>query len=129
MRINDSETIVVCDVDGTLIRPIVDFPEGFLRNDIVKIKNPYDEQEYTYEIHHEHISLLRQYKGRGFYIKVWSAGGVQHAVSVVKALGLNDGTVDEVETKPIKNMDDKKSSVHIIGSRVFIPRFGFEEEK
>lgn len=129
MRINNSETIVAVDIDGTLIRPVDSSFKNTIENGFITVINPYDDQEYTYETHTEHINLLRQYKGRGFYIKVWSAGGVKHAVSVVRALGLNDGTVDEVETKPIKHMDDKKSPVHIVGSHVFIPRLGFTEEK
>jgi hypothetical protein len=123
MKINENEVIVTCDVDGTLVRPATE-------SDLIVtyITNPYDKKTYKYVIHDEHIDLLRQYKGRGFYIRVWSAGGVKHAASVVKALGLDDGTVDDVETKPMKHVDDKKDGMHIIGSRVFIPKTGFSEE-
>lgn len=130
MNINNAEVIVCCDVDGTLIRPVNTRydTDGQPLHNTVTITNPYNNKQYFYEVHIEHVDLLRMYKGRGFYIRVWTANGVQHAVSVVKALGLDDGTVDSVETKPIKNMDDKKSCIHIAGSRVFIPRTGFVEE-
>ncbi len=125
MRINESETIVAVDVDGSLVKQV---PSGYDGFDGIEITNPYDDKTYTYVIHREHVDLLRQYAGRGFYIKVWSAGGVKHAVSVVRALGLNDGTVKEVETKPIKHVDDKRNPVHIVGSHVFIPKTGWSEE-
>lgn len=122
MQINNAEVIVGCDVDNTLVKPCSE-------NEVpdIYIINPYDNKQYAYMIHHEHVDLLRQYKGRTFFIRVWSAGGVQHAVSVVKALGLDDGTVDSVETKPMKNLDDRKDAIHIVGSRVFIPKEGWRE--
>lgn len=120
MRVNKHEVIIGCDVDGTLIRPATEHEDN-----TIKIVNPYDKQTHRYTIHSEHVELLRQYKGRGFYVKVWSAGGVLHAESVVKALGLDDGTVDEVETKPMKHMDDKKDIEAVVGSRVFIPKEGW----
>lgn len=124
MLINEAEVIVACDVDGTLIKPArYSTGEG-----CIGIINPYTNKEHFYEVHTDHVDLLRQYKGRGFFIRIWTANGVQHAVSVVKALGLDDGTVDSVETKPMKNLDDKKSSIHIAGARVFIPRNGWLEE-
>jgi hypothetical protein len=123
MKINENEVIIMCDVDGTLIRPATDSDI-----DVINITNPYDKKTYSYVVHNEHVDLLRQYKGRGFYVRVWSAGGVRHAASVVQALGLDDGTVDDVETKPMKHVDDRKNNMHIIGSRVFIHKPGFLEE-
>lgn len=119
MKVNSNQFIVACDIDGTLVR----------RSDtgLYIITNPYDNTAYKYEIHDENIELLRQYKGRGFYIKVWSANGVGHAVSVIEALGLNDGTVDECETKPCKHMDDRTSVDAVVGPRVFIPKDGWIE--
>lgn len=124
MQINDAEVIVVCDVDQTLIKSV----NPILEKANILIVNPYNKKEYWYDVHWDHVDLLRMYKGRGFYIRVWTANGVQHAVSVIKALGLDDGTVDSIETKPMKHIDDKKNSIHIAGARVFIPRPGWSEE-
>lgn len=123
MKINEAEAIVVCDVDNTLVKR-----GGGARDSDIIIKSPYSKVSHWYERHEDHIELLRTYKARGFYVIVWSANGVQHAASVVKALGLNDGTVDEVQTKPIKHVDDKSNPVHVVGSRVFIPKEGWSEE-
>jgi hypothetical protein len=113
----DAEVVVGTDVDGTLVR----------RNDEgeISILNPYDNVTYRYSIHTEHVELLRQYKGRGFFNIVWSANGKKHAESVIDALGLNDGTIDLVMTKCMKHLDDKTKAEFIVGSRVFIPKAGW----
>lgn len=118
MLVINNEVIIGCDVDNTLVRKV--------DTGSIQIINPNDNKLFNYEIHTDHVDLLRQYKGRGFYIIVWSANGVKHAESVVIALGLNDGTVDQIMTKPMKHMDDKTEAEYIVGSRVFIPMEGFE---
>lgn len=121
MRVIPDRIEVVCDVDYTLIRPTT-------KNDrhlsCVEIINPNSGLATYYTVHHQHVELLRRYKGRGFYITVWSANGSAHAESVVKALDLED-VVDEVKTKPFKHIDDKKDAKDIVGSHVFIPEEGF----
>lgn len=125
MKVNDHQFVVAVDVDGTLVKRSTYFPPRMSGE--IEITNPYDKQTYLYDVHHENIELLRMYKGRGFYVKVWSANGSGHAVSVVKALGLDDGTVDECETKPCKHMDDRTAIDAVCGPRVFIPKEGWEE--
>lgn len=120
MNINNNEVIIGCDIDGTLIRPT---KAGEIAE--LTVVNPYDNKSYDYIIHNEHVELLRQYKGRGFFIRAWSANGVKHAHSVILALGLDDGTIGSVETKPMKHMDDRKDLEAIVGARVFIPKEGF----
>lgn len=134
MKINNNQVIIGCDVDGTLVRrkKLNDLGNENYTGRHLYIVNPYDKQNYGYIAHEAHIELLRQYKGRGFYIIVWSANGVGHAKSVVDALGLGDpadggdGTVDEVMTKCMKVMDDRKDVEGICGSRVYIPEEGFD---
>ena len=127
MIVNRNEVIIAVDVDGTLIRRVIDedITNPYWQGQTIDITNPYDNSIYKYFVHTEHVELLRQYKGRGFYIKVWSANGVGHAESTVKALGLDDGTVDCIETKPMKHLDDKKELECIVGARVFINKEGF----
>lgn len=126
MKVNDHQFIVNVDIDGTLVKRVHNKEESR-----VKITNPYDKKTYMYAIHDENIELLRMYKGRGFYIKAWSANGSGHAATVVRALGLGDqggdGTVDECETKPMKHMDDRTAVDAVVGPRVFIPKEGWEE--
>lgn len=125
MWINNNQFVVACDVDGTLVKEATAIE--ILNGDTITIQNPYSKQSHEYMIHNEHIELLRMYKARGFYIKAWSANGSGHAESVIRALKLDDGTVDEIETKPIKHMDDRKDVAAVIGPRVFIPKKDWEE--
>ncbi len=119
MVVNPDRVNIVCDVDGTLVkRRYGDNLGAFM------IVNPYDNTPYWYDIHTDHVELIRQYHGRGFHITVWSANGSAHAAAVVDALGLRD-YVHETDTKPMKFLDDKTNPSAIIGSHVFIPRDGW----
>lgn len=115
----DKEVIVTTDVDGTLVKRN---PNGNM-----SITNPYDGITYKYDVHWEHVELLKQYHGRGFFNIVWSANGRKHAISVVEALGL-DEFVHLRMTKPMKHLDDRRSPEYIVGSHVFIPKEGWSVE-
>jgi len=99
MEVNYNENIVCVDVDLTLVSPT----DSILRD--IEIVNPYSNTKSKYKIHKYHVEILKQYKGRGCFIRVWSHGGVKWAETVVKALGLED-YVDSIETKPFKLVDD-----------------------
>lgn len=115
----DKEVIVTTDVDGTLVKRNI--------NGTMIITNPYDGQAYKYDVHWEHVELLKQYHGRGFCNIVWSANGRKHAEAVVAALGLDEHVPIKM-TKPMKHLDDKRSPEFIVGSHVFIPREGWSVE-
>lgn len=118
----DEQVIVTTDVDGTLVRRI----EGERYDgEVITVINPYDGIAYKYAVHTEHVELIKQYAGRGFFNIVWSANGVGHAESIAKKLGLYPGVVNLVMTKPMKHLDDKRDAEFIVGSHVFIPREGF----
>lgn len=99
MLITDNEYIVACDVDCTLVTPTDE------ENGHILLTNPYSLSQSWFKIHYPHVELIKQYKGRGMFIRVWSHGGVKWAETVVNHLGL-DIYVDSVETKPIKLIDD-----------------------
>lgn len=69
-------------------------------------------------IHEEHVALLKSYKKRGFFIRVWSNNGDAWAVEVIEKLGLAD-FVDSIENKNVKFVDDLKAD-KVLGSRVYI---------
>jgi len=100
MTVNENEDIVCCDVDLTLVSPV----QEINMYDIL-ITNPYSGTTKYYKVHHQHIELIKQYKGRGCFVRVWSHGGAKWAETVVKTLGL-ESYVDSVETKPLKLIDD-----------------------
>lgn len=96
----ENEYIVCIDVDQTLVMHIDNVPSSTL-----EVINPYSGSKIRLDKNNKHIELLKQYKGRGLFIVVWSAAGVLWAKSVINALGLVD-SVDLIMTKPSKLVDD-----------------------
>lgn len=94
MKRIETENIVCFDVDDTLIAWNLD-PD----------KETIEINGYMMNPIHEHITGIKQHKGRGHFIIVWSQGGVDWAEEVVKALGMED-VVDIVMTKPKWYYDD-----------------------
>jgi len=126
MKTIDSEHVVMVDVDNTLVlwdkehkKKPIDFNNGYYTGKKKEFIDPYTNDRLYLTPHQVHIRLLRQYKGRGFTIIVWSMAGVKWAESVVKTLGIDD-IVDYVMTKPSKHLDDKQDIDSIIGSRVYL---------
>lgn len=109
MNVIENEKIVAIDVDGTLINP----------DEAGSLKIPYGSVIKSFSPIMAHVELLKHYHGRGFYVIVWSHGGVKHALYTIKALKL-ERFVNLVLTKPMKHMDDKTDVESIVGSRVFI---------
>lgn len=118
MNVIKNEVIVCFDVDDTLVLWDKYLDPFNPQNEMKQFHNPYDDSYVYLKLHVRHIDLLKQYKGRGFYVRVWSAGGWEWAESVVKTLGLED-YVDSIETKPSKYIDDLQAS-EILGVRVYI---------
>ncbi len=106
MHILNSDKIVFCDVDDTLI--------GWSKPE----KGP-DEFWVTTTCHgmvehhwviKENLEALKKHKGRGHLIVVWSQGGWEWAEAVVKALKI-EHLVDLVCSKPEWIYDDLEASV------------------
>lgn len=124
MEVIYNEQIVCFDVDDTLVLYDPDYSDPNV--DIVYFTNPYDGSLIGLTPHHQHLDLMKKYKGRGYYVVVWSAGGVKWAESVVKTLGIEQ-YVDLVTTKPSKYVDDLPCG-EWMGNRVFIGRNKRDEE-
>lgn len=116
MNVIDNEVIVACDVDDTLVMWSNQYTQP--HEGAMAFNDPYDKTVVYLKPHKRHIALLKKYKGRGFRIKVWSAGGAQWAASVVRTLGLED-IVDDVETKPAKYIDDLQAN-EVLGVRIYL---------
>lgn len=102
MQVIKSTRIVYVDVDDTLVfspREDTDLPllPGYKEVTVRGIK---------WFAHVGHINMLKDFKGRGHTVVVWSQGGVEWAEMVVKALLLED-KVDLVIDKPDWYIDDK----------------------
>lgn len=121
-----SSQVVFCDVDDTLVKwgscppeeqgtaipitcPISRYRKA--AEDELGEELPKDEEyqvgEWTEYLrpHKKHIEQLKQHKMRGHVIVIWSAGGDEWAMAVVKALKL-EAYVDLVISKPTWYYDD-----------------------
>ncbi len=118
MKLYDQDSVICFDVDDTIVL----WGDENSRPDKGKIEltNPYTGLVSYLKPHEPHIELLKQYKGRGYHIIVWSAGGALWANEVVSKLGLGK-YVDIVMSKPVKYVDDK-SCESWMGSRVYIDK-------
>ena len=111
----ESEVPVMVDCDDTLIS-WKNYP---LKTDkSIALNDPYDGTTVHLEPIEAHIKLLKQMKGRGKEIVVWSAAGYLWASEVVKRLELED-YVDMVMSKPYRYIDDLPCS-EWMGNRIFI---------
>lgn len=96
MFINQNDQIVEFDVDDTLVlwsHPNPDFSIGGV----------------PCKIHKAHLESIKRFHARGQYVVVWSDGGWEWALQVVKALGLQN-YVNEVRSKSKWHCDDKEAS-------------------
>lgn len=125
MQVFDTDQVVTIDCDDTLVM----WPENqkiFPYNQShtqpypgsLPVPDPYDGSLNHLTPHQKHIDLVKKYKGRGYLVIVWSAGGVKWAEQVVKALAL-EPFVDIVLSKPSKYVDDLHCEKWM-GQRVYI---------
>lgn len=114
MQILESEFIVTCDVDETLIM--------HNSSGIRALINPYSNEIVDFNAHTRHIDLIVQYRNRGYKVVVWSAAGYKWAQVVVEYLKKEfpKFDVDMVMTKPSKYIDDLETATEILGQRVYL---------
>lgn len=111
MQVIQNESIVMVDIDQTLVM-------HSRQNDSFVIVNPYSGSQISLMRNEKHIELLKQLKGRGMFVIVWSAAGVLWAQSVIDTLELQD-YVDIVMTKSSKYVDDLHAA-EILGQRIYL---------
>lgn len=116
MKVIRNETHLYCDVDDTLI--IWGYSDRLDMKDVVNIPNPYDNSPNWVKPHKGHIKILKDRWHRGSHVTVWSAGGWEWALTVVKALGL-ESYVHVVASKPLAYMDDKKAD-EFMGEHIYL---------
>ncbi len=117
MILLNNQNVVTIDVDNTLL--MWDKNHDVPHHGTLEIQDPYDSHRILHlRPHHVHCRLLRQYKGRGFTVIVWSKAGALWADAAVKVLKLED-YVDFVMTKPDRHVDDATNMEAIIGTRVY----------
>lgn len=113
MVINKNENIVPVDVDKTLILPDYwNYPQ------LPVIEYNYYGIKKKAAVHTAHVELVRSYKKRGFFIRVWSNNGWKHCKEIIDQLDLVD-FVDEIEAKSHRFVDDLEAN-EVLGSRVYI---------
>ena len=113
MQVITNEHIVGIDIDETLVHHLKDHTDTSL-----EILNPYSGSIIICDPIEKHIELLKQYKGRGLCVVVWSKAGCQWAEMVIKELQLEE-YVDLVMTKFDRFVDDLEAH-EVLGERVYI---------
>lgn len=103
MIVTYNENIIPFDCDDTIVKWNKDPKKN--KKGRVKFKDPYSKYTYYLKPMVGNIELLQKYKGRGFYIILWSAAGVKWAETIAKNLKL-EKYIDEIKTKPCKYVDD-----------------------
>lgn len=100
----ESDLVVFCDVDDTLVKwnYTKEEEERAIIFDNFGVKTPLVP-------HLVHIEQLMKHKARGHMVIVWSQGGWEWSQEVVKKLGIED-YVDLVISKPRWFYDDLPSS-------------------
>lgn len=111
-----SDSTVFFDVDETLIS--WNRQHNIKGEDRLPFKDPYGNETFYLKPHKVHIRLLKQFKGRGYTVIVWSKQGDRWAKEVVYKLGIQDH-VDIIMSKPDKFVDDKDNLADIVGSRIY----------
>jgi phosphoserine phosphatase len=123
MQVIENEQVICFDVDDTLVKWGDNYMHPHKNKagtiDAIDFIDPYDNSVLYLIPHLKHIALLKKMKGRGYYVRVWSAGGVKWAEAVIRKLEL-ESFVDSVETKPIKYVDDLITVSDILGSRIYL---------
>lgn len=116
MLVIENERIIASDVDDTLVLWSDNCYQP--HDGAIRFVDPYDNSVVYLTPHQRHIDLLKKWKGRGYFIEVWSAAGVKWAETVVRTLKLQD-TVDLVSTKREKYLDDLLAH-EVLGMRVYL---------
>lgn len=112
-----NDNVVPFDVDQTLVLWGKDHNKKGKGK--VEFVDPYTGLKFYLRPHHVHVRLLRQFRGRGFAVIVWSKQGDLWAKEVVKKLGLENLKLI-VMSKPEKYVDDKENIADVIGTRVYL---------
>lgn len=103
-----NERLFPCDIDDTIVmhKKADQIPLGQL----VNVEDPLNEGEVIpMQVNVPMVRLVLEEQKRGSYIIMWSRGGYQWAVNVLKAVGIFD-KVNLVMAKPMVYGDDKEVS-------------------
>lgn len=114
MKVIKNENIIHVDIDDTLIIHLnnKDHP------DEEYIINPYTYEKMRIRRSLKHIELIKNYKGRGFYIIAHSGNGWKYTESIIKQLNLEE-YIDLVHTKNSRYVDDLPCE-EWMGNRIYL---------
>lgn len=115
MKTIKTEKLIFIDVDDTLI--MWTWSKKY-NEQTIRYKDPYSSKSIEVLPNKPNITILKEKASRGYTVCVWSAGGYEHAASVIKALRLCS-YVDYVMSKPAAYVDDKDVS-HWFPRRVYL---------
>lgn len=128
-KLIESERIVWCDIDGTLVihgnwftEMRLCYSDGSIEHvkdeNIITVTDPYSGEIVNLRKNNPMIRLVKEEKSRGATIIAHSANGYRWVNTIIKALQL-EKYVDIMLSKPIAYFDDKDVK-DWVGQRVFI---------
>jgi hypothetical protein len=110
MIIIENEHIAAFDIDQTLFMHDESSTCGII--------NPNSGSQIFGYANLKHIELMKQFKGRGMFVVVWSKSGTKWAEAVVKNLELTP-YVDLIISKFDRYVDDLKAH-QVLGERIYL---------
>lgn len=129
MKVIQSERVVFCDVDDTLVM----HTHGATPSDlVVDVPCRVTGETLRMVVNEAMVRLVKEEQNRGATIIVWSRGGFQWAKDVVEAVGLKS-YVTLVMSKPITYFDDKpvdewlKDRVYLSPTTPYKKNIAFDE--
>lgn len=113
MQILETEQLITCDIDETLIS--WEQPAG----NRISFRCPYSNDWLSVTPMSANIKVLTNHLARGTKVIVWSRSGYKWAKAVLDALRIDHDNI-LVASKPIAYIDDKPCQ-EWMGEKVFLP--------
>lgn len=117
MKILPHNSVVMCDIDSTLIMHVNPYHNDPWK--LVRVIDPLNPEQFISVVRNEPmIRILREELHAGKLVVVWSRGRYEWAVAVLQALGIDHENI-VVMSKPDAYLDDKPC-IEWMGPRVYL---------
>lgn len=100
MKVIESEILIPCDIDGTLLL------WGITSGETVLFYDPYECVHKRVGINESNLRIAKNWLSRGATLQVWSRSGYKWAQNALKAIGLEHHNI-LISSKPLAYIDDQ----------------------